>query len=144
MHICQQIICPGYCTACSNDNFCTGCIASYYRTLNNGSCVCSSYSLDMSAVNVLTCMACYPTCETCASPLASTACLTCNLAKDHRTFLASNSTCNCVSGYYEIANLNTLYVNYLYVGAPCLACHYTCATCSASASCATCNASLNR
>jgi hypothetical protein len=101
-------------------------VALSYRTLANGSCLCSTYAIDMSALGLVQCMSCYPTCLTCQSFNTETACLSCNLVKDHRSFLSSNKTCNCVNGYYEVPNLATLWVSYLYVGAPCLKCQYTC------------------
>lgn len=116
-----------------------------YRTLDNsGNCVCASYTIDFSNVGLDNCQTCYPTCLTCSSLLSATACLTCNLDRDHRTFLASNNTCPCVDGYYEVSNLAATFANYIYVGIPCPPCEYTCETCSSSAACLTCNSTVFR
>lgn len=97
---CQQIICYNYCTACSSNNYCIGCVTNSYRTLSNGTCVCQSYTIDMSSIGFTNCQACYPTCLTCTTMFSITSCSTCSLTRDHRSFAASNNTCNCVNGYF--------------------------------------------
>jgi hypothetical protein len=126
---------------CSSDNVCTACPNLSFRTVVNGSCVCSGYTVD---IGMPACSSCYPTCYSCSLGFSAAGCLSCNLSRDHRSFLASNSSCNCVDGYYEIPGLSTNYNPYINNGAPCLACQYSCATCTNISACASCSGANNR
>lgn len=146
MTICQAIQCPEYCTTCSDDNVCTVCNSAHLRKISNSTCVCMDYTMDMWDYGSSTCSACYPTCLTCSQYASQTACLTCSLSRDHRTFISASATCVCISGYYEILNFaSPASANpYLYKGAPCKPCQPSCATCTNSTVCLTCNSSINR
>ena len=99
--VCQKILCNNVtCLTCSSNYYCVTCQPSLSRTLSNGSCTCSTYTIDMSSVGIAACQPCFPTCYTCASLVSITGCKTCSLTRDHRSFLSSNSSCACVSGYY--------------------------------------------
>lgn len=144
--ICQEILCNNYCL-CSSDYVCSSCNSGTYRTLINGSCTCGDYTLDLYALdNVFyqACQACWPTCLTCSLFYNPNACLSCNLARDHRSFNASQFTCYCIDGYFENPKLTALPSSFTYKGAPCLACQYSCSTCNDNITCLTCNSSLNR
>jgi len=91
-----------------------------------------------------TCQLCHPTCLTCFDMFFRDACESCNTTRDKRSYNAGTSTCDCIDGFFEVPNLTRIVSNYYYVGVPCLACHYSCATCTGNTSCLSCNASLNR
>lgn len=87
----------------------------------------STYLIDTSPF----CPFCHYSCYYCTTNL-STACSSCNTTHDYRIFIASNNTCTCINGYYD-------------VGVPkCTKCQYSCATCTNGSSCSSCNATLGR
>jgi hypothetical protein len=99
---CQAVLCYGYCN-CSTNYVCTSCLSGSLRTLTNGSCVCGGYTADWYNQNpdiYTTCITCYPTCYSCSDMTNKFACVTCNLIRDHRSFNASQSTCDCIDGYF--------------------------------------------
>ena len=141
-----MISCYDYCSACSSNYYCTGCNSGTYRNLINGSCVCQNYTVDFYYIDPIiyqTCQSCYPTCLTCSNANDQYSCVTCSLTRDHRSLNVNASTCVCVDGYFENPNITKTYL-FNYKGVPCLACQYSCATCTGNTTCLTCNAALNR
>ena len=134
---CSVIVCNlVICLSCPSSGVCGSCASYYNRYLFNNTCACNPYTFDSyAATGSPFCNYCYYACLTCSSanyPPSALTCLSCDEDRDHRQFIAANSTCTCMDGYYEN---NT---------AVCVGCHHSCATCTTSTFCVTCNSTLGR
>lgn len=125
--------CGSLCTTCNSSSTCLTCKPNLNRTLdtNNFTCGCNLGYILISSTNI--CLLCQSTCLTCITNYTNR-CGTC----DNSTLRSLNSTsfqCQCPTiGYFDDGiNLN------------CLACSYTCYTCSGSAIyCTACPTGSNR
>ena len=100
------------------------------RALNSSTktCPCVPYFYDS---GVAVCSACDYSCDTC-NGLTLSSCLTCSTS-NYRISAPSSGKCDCQTGYYDDGS-NRL----------CLACIYSCLTCTDALSCATCDSAKNR
>lgn len=130
---CTQITCNmDLCKTCSYIDQCGSCYSFLLRELVGTQCVCMKYRYDeYAATGNPFCPSCHYSCYTCTSNV-STACQSCNTGRDHREYIAANSTCTCASSYFDASS------------AICSKCNYTCATCLSLSSCLTCNSTKGR
>jgi hypothetical protein len=121
----QCVACYYSCATCNNSNLasqCLTCSSSNYRTYNNGYCLCQTNYLDISGIASCSYAICDSTCLTCSN---LDICGSCD-ATLHRTLV--NQECPCSNRYYDDSpNL------------PCLACNYSCLTCTNNTACVTCS-----
>ena len=119
------LACHYSCQACSSSSVCTSCDAASYRELSGAStlCICMSGYYDNGVV--VGCFSCSISCATCSN---FAVCTSCNASYN---LVLSNSSCVCSSGYYFNVTASTS-------SQLCIACHYSCATCTDSISCTTC------
>ncbi len=95
---------------------CYSCSSTSFRTIDINTCYCDPRYYDDSSNEV--CRTCHYTCYACSNN-GATNCLTC-AASDFREPIASNNSCGCMTGYYDLGGTNNV----------CGLCHYTCLTCS--------------
>lgn len=95
---------------------CYSCSGTSSRTIDINTCFCNPRYFDDGSNEI--CPKCHYTCYTCSDNQA-TDCLTC-AASDFREPIASNNSCGCMTGYYDVGGSNSV----------CGLCHYTCLKCS--------------
>ena len=95
------------------------------RVISGTSCNCIDGYFDPGTGSPI-CQQCSNSCETCSG--TNTACVTCA-----GTTRNSAPTCSCMNRYYDDG-----------LHADCVACHYSCLTCSNGDSCLTCDMTKNR
>jgi hypothetical protein len=122
-------ICPKCditCKTCSGGTAsdCTSCDSVFFRTFYINSCPCNDGYYHNS---IATCAVCSYTCKTCSGS-GTLKCLTCENAKFR--YIQSDSSCQCMTGYYDNGTSSEL----------CSNCHYSCYTCTTTAfKCLSCN-----
>lgn len=115
------------CVICDIENF-------MIKTEDNSSCVCAIQYFQPAGSP--SCVACSSSCVTCKGPNAND-CTSCDLTPSVGTNrVLVNGSCNCISKYYSNA----------VTGYSCVACHYSCLTCSGteSTNCLSCSINVGR
>ena len=122
----SDVLCMSECTACTQPDICTACVASYaVPSVNSGDCVCKDgYWGTSPLVLANSCLPCNADCSSCSGGDVCITCKDSNAVPDTLT----NIGCRCAEGYWKSGNL-------------CRNCDGSCASCSGGYDyeCTSCN-----